>query len=82
MTRPRPTDPLAELSAREREALELVGSGLGNQEIGRRLDLAEKPSKHHMTNLHVELAKLHLRSRVEAALLAHRVGLVPAPDRP
>jgi len=34
--------------------------------------------KHYMTNI---LAKLQLRSRVEAALLAHRAGLAAA-DRP
>jgi two-component system, NarL family, nitrate/nitrite response regulator NarL len=70
MAKPRPVDPLAELSSREREVLELVASGLSNQEIGLRLSLAEKTVKHYMTNI---LSKLQVRSRVEAALLAHRV---------
>jgi two-component system, NarL family, nitrate/nitrite response regulator NarL len=76
MSRPRGVDPLAELSARERQVLELVGSGMSNQEIGLRLGLAEKTIKHYMTNI---LTKLQVRSRVEAALLAARVGLGSAP---
>ncbi len=72
MSSPRPSDPLAELSARERQVLELVANGLSNQEIGSKLGLAEKTIKHYMTNI---LTKLQVRSRVEAALLAARVGL-------
>ena len=72
MSSPRPSDPLAELSARERQVLELVANGLSNQEIGLKLGLAEKTIKHYMTNI---LTKLQVRSRVEAALLAARVGL-------
>jgi DNA-binding NarL/FixJ family response regulator len=72
MSKPRPSDPLAELSSRERQVLELVASGLSNQEIGLKLGLAEKTIKHYMTNI---LTKLQVRSRVEAALLAAKVGL-------
>lgn len=75
MSNPRSSDPLAELSARERQVLELVASGLSNQEIGLKLGLAEKTIKHYMTNI---LTKLQVRSRVEAALLAVKVGLGPA----
>jgi two-component system, NarL family, nitrate/nitrite response regulator NarL len=78
MTQPRPSDPLAELSARERQVLELVGAGLGNQEIGLRLGLAEKTVKHYMTNI---LTKLQVRSRVEAALLVARMGQANPADR-
>ena len=72
MSQERTTDPLAELSSRERQVLELVANGLSNQEIGVKLGLAEKTIKHYMTNI---LTKLQVRSRVEAALLAARVGL-------
>jgi two-component system, NarL family, nitrate/nitrite response regulator NarL len=72
MTRPQPTDPLEELGPREREVLELVASGLSNQEIGLRMGLAERTVKHYMTNV---LKKLQVRSRVEAALLAAKGGL-------
>jgi DNA-binding NarL/FixJ family response regulator len=71
MSKPR-TSPFDELTTREREVLELVASGLGNQEIADRLGLSEKTIKHHMTNI---LGKLRVRSRVEAALLAAREGL-------
>jgi DNA-binding NarL/FixJ family response regulator len=60
-------DPLDELTAREREILELLAQGLSNKEIGQRLFLAEKTVKHYMTNI---LQKLQVRNRVEAALLA------------
>src|SRR5438270_6618317 len=72
MSKPRPSDPLDELSSRERQVLELVAEGLSNQEIGAKLGLAEKTIKHYMTNI---LTKLQVRSRVEAALLAARAGL-------
>jgi DNA-binding NarL/FixJ family response regulator len=73
MSRPK-SAPLDELSAREREVLELVAAGLSNQEIGERLSLAEKTIKHYMTSI---LSKLRVRSRVEAALLAYREGMAP-----
>ncbi len=69
LTRSRPPDPLSELTEREREILRLVSEGLTNREIGERLHLAEKTVKHYMTNV---LGKLHVRSRVEAAILAAR----------
>jgi two-component system, NarL family, nitrate/nitrite response regulator NarL len=72
MSRPRPADPLEELAPREREVLELVASGLSNQEIGLRMGLAERTVKHYITNV---LKKLQVRTRVEAALLAARGGL-------
>ena len=76
MSRPR-SAPLDELSAREREVLELVAAGLSNQEIGDRLGLAEKTIKHYMTSI---LGKLRVRSRVEAALLAYREGMARPPE--
>lgn len=65
-------DPLTTLTERERDILSLVAEGLTNREIGDRLHLAEKTIKHYMTNV---LQKLHVRSRVEAALLAQKHGL-------
>jgi DNA-binding NarL/FixJ family response regulator len=64
-----PQDPLGELTERESEILNLVVLGLTNREIGDRLHLSEKTIKHYITNI---LEKLHVRSRVEAAMLAVR----------
>lgn len=69
LTRHRPLDPLSELTEREWEILRFVAEGLTNREIGERLSLAEKTVKHYMTNI---LGKLHVRSRVEAALIMAR----------
>jgi two-component system nitrate/nitrite response regulator NarL len=69
LTRQQAADPLEELTEREREILMLVGKALTNREIGERLHLSEKTVKHYITNI---LAKLQLRSRVDAALLAQR----------
>ena len=51
------------------EILKLVVQGLTNREIGERLHLSEKTIKHYITNI---LEKLHVRSRMEAAMLAVR----------
>lgn len=76
MTRAQPADPLGELTEREQQILALVGQGLTNREIGDRLYLAEKTIKHYMTSV---LQKLHVRSRVEAALLAMKKQLTDDP---
>jgi two-component system nitrate/nitrite response regulator NarL len=77
LTKPRPVDPFAELTVREREVVELVAAGLSNAEIGGRLDLAEKTVKHYMTAI---LGKVQVGSRVELALMAYKAGLVPPED--
>lgn len=73
LTRPRPLDPIADLTDREREVLALVATGLSNAEVGGRLGLAEKTVKHYMTAI---LGKLGATSRVEAALIAFKAGMV------
>lgn len=62
-------DTLGSLTAREEQILRLIGEGLSNKEIGNALDLKEKTVKHYVTNI---LQKLHLRNRVEAAVMLQR----------
>jgi two-component system, NarL family, nitrate/nitrite response regulator NarL len=64
---PPEADLLAELTPREREILEHVAVGQSNKEVARNLRLTEKTIKYNMTNI---LQKLHVRNRVEAALIA------------
>jgi two-component system nitrate/nitrite response regulator NarL len=66
------TRPLDDLTDRERQILEQVAAGLSNKEIAQQLFLSEKTVKHYMTNI---LQKLHVRNRVEAALLAAGRGV-------
>ncbi|MEV7777366.1 response regulator transcription factor [Kitasatospora sp. NPDC088351] len=63
---------VAGLTPREREVLACVGAGLSNGEIAGRLEMAEATTKTHVSRI---LAKLRLRSRVQAAILAQDLGL-------
>jgi DNA-binding CsgD family transcriptional regulator len=60
------------LTPRERDVLVLVAAGSTNREIGERLHMAEKTASVHVSRI---LAKLNVRSRTEAAAVAHRQGL-------
>jgi DNA-binding NarL/FixJ family response regulator len=66
----------AELTAREKEVLELVAQGKSNKEIAVALSIAENTAKNHLKNI---LEKLHLGNRVQAATFAIRQGLVAQP---
>jgi DNA-binding NarL/FixJ family response regulator len=71
-----PRDPrLDRLSGRETEVLALLGRGLTNAEIAAELFLSLPTVKTHVAGV---LAKLDLRDRVQAALLARDQGIVGA----
>ncbi|WP_438948975.1 response regulator [Streptomyces harbinensis] len=64
---------VALLSDREREVLVLIAKGLSNADIGTRIHLSAGTVKDHVSSI---LTKLRVSSRVQAALLAERAGLL------
>ena len=68
--RPPTPNPLTE---REAEVLRLVAQGLSNRDIARKLNISDPTVRTHVSNI---LSKLHLATRIQAALYALREGLV------
>lgn len=62
-----------ELTPREREVLALIGAGLSNAEIGRRLYLVEGTVKAYVSAI---LTRLEVKNRVQAAIVAYEAGVV------
>jgi NarL family two-component system response regulator LiaR len=68
--RPPTPDPLTK---REAEVLLLVAQGLSNQDIATKLYISDATVRSHVSSI---LSKLHLATRIQAALYALREGLV------
>lgn len=69
----RPSSPIERLTSREREVLMLLAQGLSNKAIARRMTLSETTIKGYVSRL---LDKLEVNDRTQAALLAHKAGLI------
>jgi DNA-binding NarL/FixJ family response regulator len=71
-----PVDPevlkIAELTAREREVIALVGKGYKNRHIAECMHIAEATARHHLTSI---FAKLGVSDRLELVIYAYRHGL-------
>ncbi|WP_067901793.1 response regulator [Nocardia vaccinii] len=65
-----PDGPLADLTEKERQLLELLGEGLTNRQIAQRMFLAEKTVKNYVSRL---LAKLGMERRTQAAVFASKL---------
>nr|WP_202555300.1 response regulator transcription factor [Streptomyces sp. SID4950] len=72
--RPAVPEALSVLAPRETEVLKLIAEGLSNGEIAERLVISRETVKTYVSRI---LTKLDLRDRVQAVVLAHRLGLVP-----
>ncbi|QKV97440.1 response regulator transcription factor [Streptomyces sp. NA02950] len=70
---PAPASVLAELTEREREVMALVGIGLSNEEIARRLVVSPLTAKTHVSRT---MVKLGVRDRAQLVVLAYESGLV------
>ncbi|MFF1308505.1 response regulator [Streptomyces sp. NPDC058307] len=64
---------LAVLSPRELDVLQLLAKGLSNLELAARMELSETTVKTHVRRI---LAKLNLRSRAQAVVVAYESGLI------
>jgi DNA-binding NarL/FixJ family response regulator len=72
---PRSSAPAAaDLTPRELDVLRLVAEGLASKQIARRLDIAEKTVKAHLTHIY---QRLGVSDRTQAALWAQRNGIGP-----
>jgi DNA-binding NarL/FixJ family response regulator len=69
----RARDRVEALTEREREVLALVGAGLPNADIAKRLHIVEGTVKAYVSAI---LTRLDVRNRVQAAIIAHEAGLV------
>jgi DNA-binding NarL/FixJ family response regulator len=64
---------IAQLTAREKQVLQVLAEGLDSKEVAERLHISSKTESNHMTSI---LNKLGLHSRLQALVFALRYGVV------
>ncbi|MFW0796321.1 response regulator transcription factor [Gordonia sp. CPCC 205515] len=64
------TDPLADLTAQEREVFNFIGDGMTNRQIAQKMFLAEKTIKNYVSRI---LAKLDMQRRTQVAVMATKL---------
>jgi DNA-binding NarL/FixJ family response regulator len=70
---PEPPSSLQQLTAREREVLALIGTGLNNAQIAEKLFIAPLTAKTHVSRI---MTKLLVRDRSQLVVLAYEAGIV------
>jgi DNA-binding NarL/FixJ family response regulator len=70
------TQKIGTLTQREREVITLIGEGLKNKEIAKRLFISETTVRHHLTSI---FSKLGVSDRLELMIYAYRCGLAKPP---
>ncbi len=73
LAQPAPPDPLDGLTDREREVLQLLALGYGNQEIAQRLHLSPRTVETHRANM---MNKLRISSRADIVRIALSAGIL------
>jgi DNA-binding NarL/FixJ family response regulator len=68
---------IATLTAREREVIELLGQGFGNQEISEHLQITVATVRHHFSSIY---SKLGVSDRFNLLIYAYQYGLVEQPE--
>ena len=71
-------DQYQRLTTREKEILQTLSYGASNKEIATALNISEHTVKIHLKNI---LKKLQVNNRIQAAVYAHRQGLVAGPPK-
>src|SRR6185369_1387818 len=62
-----------DLTNREREVVRLVGMGMNNKEISKKLDISEATVRHHLSSIY---SKLYVEDRLNLAIFAYQQGIV------
>lgn len=65
-----------ELTNREREVVALVGVGLNNKDISKKLHISEATVRHHLSSIY---SKLYVKDRLNLAIFAYQQGIVQPP---